>query len=310
MAESKISAELIARRIEQHHISCPSMVVNVFGDSVSQHGGWIWLGSLIEVLAPFGYNERLVRTAVYRLVQQDWLQVNKIGRRSFYCLTDSAKGHTEKAARRIYSAGQEVWDGTWTLVSPVFVPEEAREAFRKSLLWQGYGLLINGLFAHPSSDRTSLDETLAELDLEAKVIVFSATTSEVNSQSALKKLVKDKWNLAELQEMYTDFLDYYRPVSKNLNNAKQSPDKLSPDKCFLLRTLMIHDYRRILLRDPDFPDAMLPTNWIGFEAYELAKRLYKFLAKPSTAYIQNSLENGQGPMPAASPLFYNRFGGI
>ena len=38
------------------------------------HGGAIWLGDLIELLAPLGINERLLRTSVFRLVAQNWLQ--------------------------------------------------------------------------------------------------------------------------------------------------------------------------------------------------------------------------------------------
>lgn len=281
------------------------MVVTVFGDVVSQHGGWIWLGSLIKALALFGFSERLVRTAVFRVVQQDWLKVNKIGRRSYYCFTDTAKSHYEKAARRIYAGDKQVWDGTWTLVSPVFVPEEQRDELRKSLLWQGYNSLVSGMLAHPSADRASLNETLAEMELTDKVLVFTASTPEVQSQATLKKLVKEKWNLRELQGLYNDYLSFYRPLVKDF--ARRLPP---PEESFILRTLLIHDYRRILLRDPDFPDEMLPTGWVGFEAHELLARAYDKLAANSIEYIEQCLENAQGPMPAAGARFYRRYDGI
>jgi len=303
--DNRISPELIAQRTAARNISCTSMVVTVFGDSISQHGGWIWLGSLIKALAPFGYTERLVRTAVFRLAQQDWLQINKIGRRSYYCFTDSANSFTEKAARRIYSAGSVNWDGSWTLVSPVFVPEDKKAEFRKSMLWQGYNSLVNGMYAHPSSEKTSLEETLHEQKLLGKVIVFSASADDLNSQAALKTLAEQKWNLAELRDMYGEFLDYYRPLTK-----KMQASSVTPQLSFLLRTLMLHDYRRVLLRDPDFPEAMLPNGWIGFEALEQAKRLYAILSKNSIEYIQCSLENAQGALPVVNSRYYKRFGGI
>src|SRR5213080_3968262 len=46
-----------------------SLVTTVFGDSIAPHGGAVWLGSLIELLAPFGISDRLVRTSVFRFVR-------------------------------------------------------------------------------------------------------------------------------------------------------------------------------------------------------------------------------------------------
>ena len=305
MIEVNISPELISQRTAECNVSCTSMVVTVFGDSISQHGGWIWLGSLIQALVPFGYTERLVRTAVFRLAQQDWLQIKKIGRRSYYCFTDSANHFTEKAARRIYSASTRDWDGSWTLVSPVFVPEDQKGEFRKSMLWQGYHSLVNGMYAHPSSEKTSLEETLHEQNLLGKVIVFSASANDPNSQAALKTLAEQKWNLDELRGMYGDFLRFYQPLVLEL--GKNNP---GPELSFQIRTLMLHEYRRVLLRDPDFPEAMLPNGWIGFEANDLARRLYALLSENSLDHLHKNMENAQGALPKVNPQYFKRFGGI
>lgn len=301
----RLKEELIAQRISDNSISCTSMVVTVFGDVVSQHGGWIWLGSLINALAPFGFNERLVRTAVYRLVQSDWLQVNKVGRCSYYCFTETAKRHYEKAARRIYAAKQPVWDGDWILVAPAFLPEEKKEDFRKSLLWMGFNTLVTGMFAHPSADRTSLDEAIDEQGLSGEVVVMLARTEDQHSQAAIKKLVQNRWNLEELEKFYRDFLHFYRPLCQQLEVKLPGPQE-----SFLLRSLLIHDYRRILLRDPDLPTAMLPHGWVGYDAQDLVKRAYKLLASPSVNYIRQTLENAQGLLPEPDARFFSRFDGV
>lgn len=281
------------------------MVVTVFGDVVSQHGGWIWLGSLIEALEAFGFNERLVRTAVYRLVQNDWLQVSKVGRRSYYCFTENAKGHYAKAARRIYAGPAPSWDGAWTLVIPASVSDDKREEFRKSLNWQGFNTLSPGLYAHPSSERTSLDETLQELGIVDQVVVLSAQTTDPQSQASIRELASRRWKLNDLAEAYQDLVDFYRTAAD-----AYSKKQVSAEDCFHLRTLLIHDYRRILLRDPDFPEEMLPQGWIGLQAHDLVRRLYRTLAADSLQYIENNLENAQGRLPATSDRFYRRFGGL
>ncbi len=305
MAAKPISSEAIAERVSGQGISCTSMVITLFGDTVAVHGGWIWLGSLINALEPMGFSERLVRTAVFRLVQQGWLQVNKVGRRSYYCLTDSAKAEHDKANRRIYAAGHPRWDGTWTLVMPLGVSDELREPLRKSLLWQGYNTLLPGLLAHPSSDRRSLNETLQEFNITGDVLVFSATTDEPASLQLVKKLVQERWRLEELGVLYREFLDFYRPFV----GARQSGDS-AEQQAFLLRTVMVHDYRRILLRDPDFPEKMLPSGWAGLEAQQLLQRLYRQWLTPSSCFIESQLNNAQGPLPAASESFYQRLGGL
>ena len=301
----RINSELVANHVAERRISGSSMVVTVFGDAISQHGGWIWLGSLINVLAPFGYGEGLIRSSVFRLVQQDWLKTSRIGRRSHYCFTDTASGHYERAARRIYSTGQHEGDGSWTLVLPLFVPAEARDALSKSLEWQGFSRLIPGLFAHPAADQDSLKETISEFELSGEVVVLKATSEELNSLAVLKKAAHEKWKLSELQDQYNDYLDFFRPLTRDFN-----PRNFTPEQSFWLRSLMIHDYRRILLRDPEFPQVMLPSGWLGYRVFELLRRVYKGLAARSVAYIRDTLENAEGPLPPPSLQFYRRFGGI
>jgi phenylacetic acid degradation operon negative regulatory protein len=298
---------MVKQHIKQSSISCTSMVVTIFGDIVSQHGSWLWLSSLIKALEPFGFNGRQVRTSVYRLVQSNWLQGNKVGRCSYYCFTDHAMAHYEKAARRIYAAEQVDWNENWILVLPISVPDDKKEVFRKSLLWQGFNTLTSGLYAHPSCDTSSLDESIHELGLTGNVIILNSNIADLNSQSVMKELIKDRWQLSELENSYRDFLDFYRPICQQLLNQQDKSEPLNITDCFLIRAILIHDYRRILLRDPDFPQEMLTQGWVGYEANDLVKKVYKMLVEPSTAYIEQNMKNAQGKLPEASNKFYQRF---
>ena len=233
--------------MEQGAISSTSLLITLFCDVVIRHGGEIWLGSLIRSLAPLGISERLVRTAVFRLVQDNWLIARKEGRRSYYSLSPWGHKQYQRAARRIYSSERPGWDGIWTLVIPSFVNENKREPLRKGLLWQGFGLLSTGVYALPSQDRESLNELLTELDIQESVVIMTARADETITGDALQRQVMERWNLAELDEQYQSFLGRYRPVHSYLS-GNGSPD---PERAFLLRILMIHDYRRILLRDPE-----------------------------------------------------------
>lgn len=300
-AIDKLVADFVARR----PIRSTSLIVTIFGDVVSQHGGVIWLGSLVEALGLLGIDERLVRTSTFRLVQEGWLDSDRGGRRSFYRFTDYGLREYERAARRIYAAGEQQWDGSWTLLIPVSVPEELRERFRRSVAWQGFGSLAPNLYAHPGSDREGARELLAELKLQDSVLLMQASAGEGPSERLLREVLWENWNLEELAERYDLFLSRFRPVRAAMARGAV-PD---PEQCFRLRVLLIHEYRRILLHDTDLPAELLPRKWPGIEARQLAAQLYHAVAPGSLACIRERLQAADAPMPEAAESFARRFRG-
>ena len=64
---------------ERNRVKAGSLIISVFGDAILPRGGKIWLGGLINLLAPLDLNERLIRTTVFRLVKDEWLTTKKNG---------------------------------------------------------------------------------------------------------------------------------------------------------------------------------------------------------------------------------------
>lgn len=282
-----------------------SLIISVFGDAVSQHGSAVWLGSLIKVLEPFGLNQRQIRTAVFRLVQEDWLVARQLGRRSYYSFTEAGQRHYEKAARRIYHANRQPWDRKWTLVLPTSCGNREKELLRRELSWLGYGALTPGMLGHPSGDRQSLDETLLELKLTDKVVVLIAGTEDVASREVLRNLCHDCWGLAVIEKRYNQFIRRFRAIYRALVKARQRDD----EQCFQLRTLLIHEYRRIQLQDSDLPEELLPPNWPGVPAYNLTKNIYRAVQKESVDYLMRNMETIEGSLGEPLSGFYSRFDG-
>ena len=94
-------------------ISGTSLIASIYGDCLSQRGGEVWLGSVAALLEGLGFGERFVRTALFRLNKEEWLDVVRIGRRSFYRLSDKGLRLTRRAESKIYRASAPEWDGTW-----------------------------------------------------------------------------------------------------------------------------------------------------------------------------------------------------
>ena len=299
--------ELVAEFAARKPVRAGSLIISVFGDAICQHGNSVWLGSLIDALKPFGINARQTRTAVFRLAREDWLMSKQIGRKSYYSFTASGNRHYEQAARRIYAAGGGAWNGKWTLLITANVPAEKREQLKKELDWQGFGGLSSGLYVHPAADGAAVDDTVQELGLVDKVVVFEARTAELTAKSNIRNFSEQCWDLPAIERRYDDFLQRFRPVADALAADKRPPE---PFQSFLLRTLLIHEYRRILLHDAGLPDELLPANWLGRSAADLTANIYRAVQRNAVGYILREMETIAGRPPPPRRGYFRRFGGL
>jgi phenylacetic acid degradation operon negative regulatory protein len=281
--------------------SAQSLLVTLFGDCVAVHGGRVWLGSLIDALAPFGIGDRLTRTSVFRLVQDDWLAVERSGRRAYYAFTEHGRREYERTARRVYATERAPWDGAWTLAIPHAVSGPARERLRASLGWIGFGQLSPGVFAHPSADRVALADLIDEQKLGDRVLIVDARIGDVASLGAIAQA---RWNVTQLATRYRRFVADFEPLTAQ--PLQRTDGRIG----FVARTLLIHEYRRILLTDPDLPDALLPTDWPGRDAAQLTRTLYRKLARATNEFVMARFVNADGPVPPADRTFARRFAEI
>lgn len=305
-------AKLVQRRIEsfcrQRPLRAPSLIVSVFGDAVLPRGGRIWLGSLIRLLQPLGLSERLVRTSVFRLAKDDWLHTEPSGRRSDYRLTSSGLARFNAAARRIYASSPPEWDRRWRFILAVSALEAAeRQALRRGLFWQGFGSLGADCFVHPTRDLSSVFDVLAAeggQQLPGKLLPLVAAELSLEGAGSSPGLVARAWNLKALAQRYEEFVALYTPI---LAERREGDIGLSDEDTFHLRILLIHDYRRLLLRDPELPDVLLPQGWPGQRARVLCKELYRRLAGPSDRHLDTVFRTADGTCPETNGAFFRRF---
>ena len=103
---SKLDA-FIQQAVTAMPISGTSLIASLYGDALLQRGGEVWLGSVAALLEGLGFGERFVRTALFRLNKEEWLDVVRIGRRSFYRLSDKGLRLTRRAEHKIYRANAQ-----------------------------------------------------------------------------------------------------------------------------------------------------------------------------------------------------------
>ncbi len=277
-----------------------SLITTVFGDSIAARNCEVSLSGLICLLAPFGLTDRLVRTSIGRLAQDDWVSARRVGRLSYYRLSTAGAERFAEATRRIYAAPSGDWRGYWTmLILPADADRDSRERLRDALRWNGFGHLGPGIHVHPDIGAAALGRLLGQ-DADAAPLVLQARSESTDSD---RRIVEMGWDLDELERRYTRFVSSFAPALLALS-GEADPD---PQDCFHIRTLLIHEYRRVHLLDPLLPRQLLPRDWAGSAAYELCRELYRRIADRSDQHLQSMLSTATGSLPPPAADIRQRF---
>ena len=297
-------ARWIVHSLRQNPPRAKSLVMTVFGDSIAPRGGSVWLGSLIALLAQFGISERLVRTAVYRLTDEGWLEAVREGRRSQYRLSAQGEKRFLRAHQRVYASPLTQWDSRWTLVHVLTSATSAQKLLlKKELMWEGFAAIAPSLFAYPGEKTEALNELLQRTRTRKIVSVLSATDAGLANALPLSAQVSTAWPLKEARLSYKKFLSRFESLQQLLAAEKGIP----PEQAFVLRTLLIHDYRRALLTDPNLPSELLGAEWPGQHAYVLSQAIYKKIEKAADKQVATILSLEQQDVPPIAGRFTQRF---
>ena len=167
---------------------------------------------------------------------------------------------------------------------------------------------MNGdCFIHPSADLIASFDALVGEGLGALVPRLKpllAADAALGAAASDAELVRAAWNLERLAATYRDFVACYQPVLAQLRDGAGDCDD---ESAFLVRILLIHDYRRLLLRDPGLPDVLLSADWPGQRARLLCRELYRRLLAPSERHLEAHFQLADGRTPEASAQLLERF---
>lgn len=267
-----------------------SLIITLYGDAIVPRGGGLWLGSLSDIMALFGIDAGHVRTAISRLTADGWLEREKAGRNSYYRLSRREEGSFIAATQRIYFAHAPAFDGRLrlALLGPGV---DDRSAARPALERAGFAALT------PTTYVAFADPSPPLPDTEGVFVLHADAADDVHALAAAA------WKLAPLAAAYRSFIDRFAPLEKALTQDKPPTGA----DALIARVLLIHEFRRIVLRDPGLPAALLPADWPGAAARALAGRIYRRLVTESEAFLSAKAQDRKGPLPAPETGFKKRF---
>nr|WP_244867747.1 PaaX family transcriptional regulator C-terminal domain-containing protein [Vannielia litorea] len=247
----------------------PAFIVTIYGDVVDPRGGALWIGTLIECCARHGLNETLVRTAVSRLVAAGNLEGVRIGRKSYYRLSERAREEFREAARLLFGPPPDVEDWLISLSTAGDLPGP----------WARLS---------PSVAIAPNREDVAPVD----GVVMRA--EQIGAQDELRSLAREKWALDEVARAYEAFLDRHA----SLLDTGRSESCFSPEGALARRLRLVHDYRHAALNDPRLPRAACPEDWPATRARRLFVSAYLGLSDKADAFVGESFLNENGALQA------------
>ena len=265
-------------------------MITVFGDAVVPRGDSLWLGSLLALFTGMEVGGGVVRTAMSRLAADGWLQRSRVGRNSFYKLTDKGRASFAVAAERIYGEPPGEWDGRFHLVlaGRGADPDAAQAALRSA----GFGNAATGVWIAPLSTPMPSDaESLLRLEGSADL-------------ETGRLLAEQAWPLAQTAEAYARFVAAFAP----LRDWIAAGGELSDLDALVARILLVHEYRRVILSDPLLPLPLLPQGWPGITARQLCSEIYKALLPPSERWLDQNGRDEDGALPPPATDLWLRFG--
>jgi len=255
-----------------------SALFDVYGDHLRRRGSQAPVAGLVRLLAPVGIAAPAVRTAISRMVMQDWLEPVSIDGARGYRATPRAIRRLDEAATRIYHHRDTPWDGHWHLaVVEQPAVRSARQRLRADLGFLGYAEIADGVWVSPHQ-RAGLGE----------VLEAAGTTASTVRADGVDPIPTAAWDLDALRAAYEQWLASADGLVAAHHEAHRDPDEAA----FAARFHLVHEWRKFLFADPGLPDELLPADWPGRAAAELFTGEATRLQPGADRFVARCLDGG------------------
>jgi phenylacetic acid degradation operon negative regulatory protein len=263
-------------------VQARSALFDLYGDHLRHRGGTAPIAALVRLLAPLDIAAPAVRTAVSRMVRQDWLRPDGRSGARGYALTARAVRRLDEAAVRIYRhRADERWDGRWSVAVVEHSPlRTTRERVQRGLEYLGYRQLQPDTWVAPRP-AAELESVVAAEGLSVACFVGSHEGDD-------HELVQRLYRPADLGDAYRQWLEDARRL------LEPAADEPTPEAAFAIRSRLVHEWRKFLFSDPGLPAELLPAQWPGTAAAAYFATEAERLLPAATAFVDCCL-SGRTP---------------
>ncbi len=255
--------QAVAQLAEPRHQRVWSIIVTVFGDMAQGPGDRLSGGTLNRIIGPMGIRPEAIRVAIHRLRKDGWLQSERSGRESRHFLTEFGRRQSAAVTPRIYTRHPRISDD-WHVLIAADAP--GIDDLGELVLSENFIAVSRSVAIGPGRPPTDRDN----------LMVFRADPVTV------PEWFRDRLFPPELEQACRTLLEDSNTV-RNLLPLRSRP---TPLQTAVLRTLVVHRWRRVALRHPDLPPQYQPPGWPGDACREAVFSLLDRLPRPSLAQLE------------------------
>lgn len=245
-----------------------SLIVSFLGDMAQGEGDEIGGAALSRICALAGIRAASMRVALHRLGRDGWIETRREGRGSYYFLSAHGRAESAAATPRIF-ADRPASPEAWRLL--LAAPGDAEGA---AALAEAKGRMEGALPAGPLALLAPAD--CAQQEAPPQLL---AMDGRVAPAVWLRETVFP----VELREAAARLADALAQVVARLAQTTG----LTPLQVAALRTLVVHEWRRILLRHADLPPPFFPDGWRGETCRGRVREVLARLPRPSLRAIED-----------------------
>jgi len=235
-----------------------SLLVTMFGDLAQGDTDTLAGPVLSQMTDVMGIRAEAVRVALHRLRNETWITSTKVGRTAVHQLTEFGRRESRRVSPLFYSKLSDFADA-WILV----VLDEAHGLDRSAIARAGLVSVAPRVFVARSD---------AEVPRNA-VVTEGGTVPD--------------WIRAHLRwpDLGADFTALMGELAQVRRHLDMHPD-LDPIATAALRSLIVHRWRRLVLRQPFLPPSLIGADWPGHQCRHAICEVLGELPKPSLQALQ------------------------
>jgi len=234
-----------------------SLMVSLFGDLAQGEGDIIAGPVLSVIMAELGVKPEAARVALHRLRNDGWITSRKSGRISLHALTPEGRGKSIDASPLIYN---RTTDAASDLQLIMLNPDA------------------------PTAHKAAVDAGFISLGAHS----FLGTAANVPPQAAAVFTAQNVPEWMRALAVPAALMPAYETLAQTLSALKHAlpeTDTLSALDIAVLRCLVVHNWRRLVLRHPVPPAALVDTTRGYGKCRLLVMDILEEYARPSLGDI-------------------------
>lgn len=240
-----------------------SLLVTMFGDLAISPETRLSGASVNAITATIGIKPEATRVALHRLRKEGWIESHRTGRQSRYGLTEQGRTETNAAWSRVYGPAPEQAQAYMVMDDPTALGDAA------PLRASAHTVPVAPRIHVSRNAEWSKSQWAVPLPLSHPV----------------PQWVADKLCPPEVQVASQTLYARFAALRDN-----RRLDELTLLQRTALRVVIVHEWRRLILRVPAFQDLLFSDKWLGLQARRSVHDLLTRLPSPNLTELEATID--------------------